>query len=192
MQSSEERKMEPIAADRLMRTVEEDRRRTQRLLGGYWFPLLVFGWLALAAAAVQAVAGGLAMGVFWMVAAPLGIVTTSLWYARHSHRIGLSRSPWAYVATGAGIALAAGLLGALGRDRPLGYSGPLLAVGLGYAVFAGLERSRMALLFAALIVASAFALWVQQPPHAAALAMAAFGAGSILLAIWNRLQEAGS
>lgn len=180
--------MEPVAAEELMRVVEKDRRRTQRLLGGYWFPLLVFGSLALASAGVREAAGGLAMGVFWLLAAPFGIGLTSLWYARHSHRVGLARAPWAYLATGAGIAVAAAALGLLGHNRPVGYAGPLLAVGLGYAVFAALERSRIAFLFAALVVGAAFALWLAQPREGASLAMAAFGAGAILLGVWNWMQ----
>ncbi len=107
------------------------RARTQQDRGAWWFPLVLFGVLVLAATplywsvppddqaisdpfvlALVAAFGGvftahpLAIAVYWLVALTVGFVGSGLWYRRHAHRVGLRRPVVAFVVTGLAVTMA--------------------------------------------------------------------------------------
>jgi len=94
---------------------------------------------------------------------------------------GVSRRPWPYLAVGLALAIIAWTLGWAGRGGPLATGGVLLAIGLAYAAFALLERSRLLAAFAAFTVVLAAALAAVQPAHPFEIAMGLAGATAIAL-----------
>lgn len=184
--------MERANAEQLIGEVEEQRRRARKSLGGYWFPLVLFGSIALVAALSVELGAQERVLALWIVAAPAGIVATSIYYGRRAHRIGLSAPPVPFILTGLGIAVGASLLGWLGRDTPIGYAGPMLVIGAGYLVFAWLQRSRLAGAFAVALVVAAVGLYLIHPPHGLSLSLAFLGLGSLLVGAWNVRQVASA
>lgn len=184
--------MERANAEQLIGDVEMQRRRARKDLGGYWFPLVLFGSLALVAAlSLELGAPGRVLAL-WIVAAPAGIVATSIHYGRRTHRIGLGAPPLPFILTGLGIAVGASLLGWMGRGTPVGYAGPMLVIGAGYLVFAWLQRSRLAGVFAVALVLAAVCLYLFHPPHGLSLSLAFLGLGSLLVGGWNVRQVASA
>ncbi|MGI8593301.1 MAG: hypothetical protein ACR2ML_02860 [Solirubrobacteraceae bacterium] len=164
------------------------RSRTRGTLRSFWFPLVLFGGLTLASAPLYAI-GGAAVGVFWLVAAPAGIVATSRYYRRRELRLGIEGPTAPYVATGIAIALAAWLTGALGGEEVSTY-GPSLAIAAGTLVFAALDRSAALAGVAAGLVAAAAAVALAGVGTAAApLLAAAFGAGYLIAGLLFRRDE---
>lgn len=107
------------------------------------FPLLAFGVLTLASAAVVAAWGAAALGVYWLLATPVGLALTLGHYRRVGSRVGLHgisgrRLAW----WGAALAAAAFFAGVLA-----GPIAPCYVVSAGYVVFAriGAERALGAL-----------------------------------------------
>jgi hypothetical protein len=184
--------MERANAEQLIGDIEEQRRRARKALGMYWFPLVVFGGFSLIAALTLEVGAPHAILALWIVAAPVGIVATAIYYGRRAHRIGLSAPPLPFMVTGVLLALGAGLLGWLGRDAPVGYAGPMLVIGAGYLVFAWLQRSLLAGAFALLLMVAAVGFYVIQPPHALSLSLGLFGLGSLLVGLLNWRQAASA
>lgn len=108
------------------------RSRTRQDGRGWWFPLLLFGVLVLAAtplywggqsledssisdpfAIVLVMAFGgvftaqpVAIAVYWLVALVVGFVGSGLWYRRHTQRVGLRRPVLAFVLTGLTVTVA--------------------------------------------------------------------------------------
>jgi hypothetical protein len=184
--------MERVNAEQLIDDVEEQRRRARKGLGGYWFPMVLFGGIALVAALTLELGAPERVLALWIVAAPAGIVATSIYYGRRTHRTGLGAPPLPFILTGLGIAVGASLLGWLGHDSPIGYAGPLLVIGAGYLIFAWLERSRLAGAFAVALVVAAVGLYLIHPLHGFSLSMAFLGLGSLLVGAWNLRQVAGA
>jgi hypothetical protein len=183
--------MESASAEQLIIQVEEQRRRARKSLGAYWFPLVVFGSIALVAAVTLELGAPPAILALWIVAGPVGIAATSVYYARRTHRIGLSAPPLPFIVTGLALGIGAALLGWLGRETALGYAGPMLVIGAGYLVFAWLQRSLAAGAFAVTVVLAAICFYLFQPPHALSLSLGVFGLGSLTVGGWN-LRQVGS
>jgi hypothetical protein len=184
--------MERANAEQLIGEVEKQRSRARKALGGYWFPLVLFGSLALVAALTLELGARERVLALWIVAAPAGIVATSIYYGRRAHRVGLSAPPMPFILTGLGIALGASVLGWLGRATPIGYAGPMLVIGAGYLAFAWLQRSRLAGVFAAALVVVAVCMYLIHPPHGVSLSLAFLGLGSLLVGAWNLRQVASA
>jgi hypothetical protein len=184
--------MEQANAQQLIGEVENQRGRARKALGGYWFPLVLFGGLPLVAALTLELGAPERILALWIVAAPAGIVATSIYYGRRAHRIGLSSPPVPFILTGLGIAVGASLLGWLGRDSAIGYAGPMLVIGAGYLVFAWLQRSRLAGAFAIALVVAAVCFYLIHPPHGPSLSLAFLGLGSLLVGAWNLRQVASA
>jgi hypothetical protein len=184
--------MERGNAEQLIGEVEKQRGRARKALGGYWFPLVLFGSLALVAALTLELGAPERILALWIVAAPAGIVATSIYYGRRTHRTGLGTPPLPFILTSLGIAVGASLLGWLGHDSPVGYAGPMLVIGAGYLVFAWLQRSRLAGVFAAALVVAAVGLYLIHPAHGLSLSMAFLGLGSLLVGAWNLRQVASA
>lgn len=130
------------------------RDRTRASMQALWFPLVLFGLLSLASAGVSWRSGGEALGIFWLIAAPVGIVATSIYYRRSEHRIGLETPVLPAVVGVAVIIIGCFGTGFLGGalDAPrLSAAGPPLAISAGYLIFAWVNRR-------AWLAATAFAL----------------------------------
>lgn len=181
--------MDRAQAERVTFSAEQARRRARVALGAYWLPLILFGMLTLASAGVTEVAPGLAVGLLWAVGAPLATIATALWYRSRTAELGIGADPRPYGLTAIGILVAAFALGALGRGSITSYAGPLLAVGLGYLVFARLQQSLALLVAAGATIALGVGLFLVHPAHAYSFVAAGLGAGAIVLGIANWLQE---
>jgi len=169
-------------------TVEEARRRTRHLISDYWFPNVFFGATALVAAALLEKGWVSAMIVLWAVAGPIGIALTGLYYYRKEGKLGVARTPWPYALTGIGIFVGCMATGFIGRGHLLSYAGPLAVIGLGYLLFAWLERKLGIALVGALTLLLGASLLFLSPGQAYVLALAFFGAAALLVGIWNRIQ----
>lgn len=169
-------------------TVEETRRRTRLLISDYWFPNIFFGATALVAAALLEKGLVPAMVVLWAIAGPIGILLTSLYYVRKERTVGVARTAWPYALTGIGIFVGCMAAGFLGRGHLLSYAGPLAVIGLGYLVFAWLERKLGIALVGALTVLLGGSLLLVSPGHAYSLVLAFFGAAALVVGTWNRIQ----
>jgi hypothetical protein len=119
----------------LIDEIDALQRRSRDLLAAFWFPLVLFGVLTLASAVFT---GGDATGVFWAFAGPIGSVITGVFYARR--KVGIDRPARPYVATAAALIVGAFVAAGVAAEN---WKSPaaMLAVAIGYAVFAALERS---------------------------------------------------
>ena len=169
-------------------TVDEARRRTRLLISDYWFPNVFFGATALVAAALLEKGLVTAMVVLWAVAGPIGILLTSLYYVRKERTLGVARTPWPYALTAIGIFVGCMATGFLGSGHLLSYAGPLAVIGLGYLVFAWLERKLRIAIVGALTLLLGASLLLVSPSHVFSLVLAVFGAAALLVGIWNRIQ----
>jgi hypothetical protein len=162
--------------------VEHLRSRTRAARGTPWFPLTLFGVEALASSPLYVqpdtacpdgrpscasldpsplsvhLPGGLftanpaAIGVFWLVAAPLGYLATGAFYRARARRRGVGISTTSYVLTGLGLLallVASTTVGetVLGDLFIRGLT-PLITVAIGLFVLARAQRSRPLAIFA--------------------------------------------
>ncbi len=136
--------MQEREAAELLDSVARVRRRTRLSMSALWFPLVVFGSLTLVSAVVSWQVSADALGAYWLVAAPVGSVATSLFYRRRERRVGLEMPARPAVLAVAVILLGAfgsGALGGVLGAETLAAVGPPLSVSAGYLMFARLERS---------------------------------------------------
>lgn len=164
------------------------RRRTRGTLRSVWFPLVLFGALSIVSAPFYAI-GGAAVGVFWLLAAPAGIVVTSRYFHRRERRLGLEGAAAPYVATGIAMALAAWLTGALGGGGDVSTYGPPLAIAAGTLVFAALDRSAQLAAVAAALLAVAGAVALAGLDSPGPLLAVSFGAGYLIAGLLFRRDE---
>lgn len=133
-----------------------------------WFPLVLFGVLQLGGAAILLLAGGQGVGVYWIVAGPLGGVATGVYSAWRGMRIGVDIAWAPYLATGVLIVVgtvAAGGVGAVTGVDALAVAGPAIVVSLGMLNFARLERSpALAVLALSLALAVVALLGIDMEP----------------------------
>jgi hypothetical protein len=182
--------MDRTEATQLIDEVEKQRGRARKALGAFWFPLVVFGGIALFGALVTATAAPPVIFALWIVAWPAGMVATAIYYSRRVNRIGLGAPPLPFVIVGLSLGVSAFLLGWFGRDTRLGYAGPLFVIGAGYLAFAWLQRSMLQGGLALALVVAAIFFAVVQPPHAGSLSLAFFGLASLVVGAWNLRQSA--
>lgn len=184
------------ATDTLLNDVERLRRRTRADLRATWFPLVLFGVLSMASAAVAWRFGPSALGLFWAMAAPVGSVATGVYYSRREHRMGLEAPVAPYVIVAGVIIVGAfvtgGLGGALGATA-VSVFGPPLWISAGYLLFARLARSRglaaVAVALATLTVATGVAK--MQPDQAAWILSLAYGAAFLVTGLVFRASATG-
>lgn len=117
--------------------LERVRRHTRAAVHPAWFPMLLFGLLALASSPLTLVGDGEAIGLFWFVAGPAGGVATSLYYRRRAITLGAGVRGGAYVALAVALFLAASSAGAVTESA----AAPMLVIAVAYLGFARLERS---------------------------------------------------
>src|ERR1700694_3179619 len=175
-------------AKTLFTSAEGARERTRSVLSANWFPMILFGVLALVSIPVAEFWSWTAVAALWLVGAPLGTLATALWYRSRATELGLSANPWPYVITAVAIVVGCTATGMAGRGGPVSYAGPLLVIGLGYLVFGRLDRSLLVGAFGAAMATVAIVVFALKPQHVYTLTMLPFGAGSALLGLWNLRQ----
>ncbi|HEV2034443.1 MAG TPA: hypothetical protein VGU71_09645 [Candidatus Dormibacteraeota bacterium] len=175
-------------ATALLSEAEGARARTRSVLSANWFPMILFGVVALVSVPVAEFWSWTAVAAFWLVGAPLGTLATALWYRSRATEIGVSVNPWPYVVTAVAIVVGCAATGMAGRGGPVSYAGPLLVIGLGYLVFGRLDRSLVGAAFGAAMATVAIIVFAIKPQHVYTLTMLPFGAGSVLLGLWNLRQ----
>ncbi len=180
--------LEQSRAKALLTAAEGVRARTRSVLSENWFPMILFGVLALVSVAVAEFWSWTAVAALWLVGAPLAALATALWYRSRAIEIGVSVNPWPYVVTAVAIVVGCTATGMAGRGGPVSYAGPLLVIGLGYLVFGRLDRSLLGAGFGAAMATVALIVFALKPQHVYTLTMLPFGAGSVLLGLWNLLQ----
>ena len=175
-------------AQQLFTATEEARRQTRSVVTTNWFPMVLFGTLAVVSVPVAVYWSPTAMEALWLFGAPLAGLATALWYRGRDIQIGLSVNPWPYVVTAVAIIIGCSATGIAGRGGPVSYAGPLFVIGVGYLVFGRLDRSRAGAALGAALAVTAIFVFALKPSHVYALTMLPFGVGSILLGLWNLLQ----
>jgi hypothetical protein len=170
----EEAAMRPEEATRALREVDDLRRRALSERRSTWFPLVLFGVLALGAAVACEAGDDRTIARYWMVAGPAGGIATGAYAYRRSLRTGVAASPLPYLATAMAILVGASLAGALttGSARA---TAPYLVVALGYLVFAWLDRHPVAAVAAAVALVAAVTVVATGPAHGCAILSAIFG-----------------
>ncbi len=180
----------------LLDQVARVRRRTRRTLGALWFPLVLFGSLTLLSGLVSWRVGAEALGAYWLVAAPVGSVATSLFYRRRERRVGLEMPTRPALLAVAVIVLGAfgsgALGGALGAET-LSAVGPPLFVSAGYLLFAQIEGSPLLGGVAAALAVTALGVAVAgtAPADAATLLAVVYGVTFLLTGLAFRMERAG-
>lgn len=176
-------------AKALLASTEGARAQTRSVLSANWFPMILFGVLALVSVPVAEFWIWTAVAALWLVGAPLASLATALWYRSRAIEIGVSVNPWPYVITAVAIVVGCTVTGMAGRGGPVSYAGPLFVIGLGYLVFGRLDRSPLGAGFGVAMATVAIIVFVIKPQHVYTLTMLAFGAGSVLLGWRNLLQD---
>ena len=162
------------SAHELLGLAEAAQRRTREARRGrFWFPLVLFGALVIAAApwyhqsqstprSCQAglcpvrIPTGTTHGatVYWTVAVILGYAATLGYYRWRATRVGVASRVWPYLAVGFGLFAALAVV-TLPGDLSIRGMVPLLALVPGLFVLAWLERSLPLATFGALFLAVA-------------------------------------
>ena len=157
-----------------LRQVDEARRRTRAAVHPAWFPMVLFGMFGLASTPFCAIGHGTGQGLFWLVAGPVGGVLTARHYRRRTMETGAGVRGGPYWAVAAGIFVGAWLAGASGSPR-IQTAGPMVAVALGYLVFARLERSVPIAVCSAALAAVAVAVGIADVRQSCVILSLTFG-----------------
>ena len=125
----------PARAADVLAGLEDVRAQTRRRRGVPWFPLVCFGLLTAASAPVVAITSPSALGLFWLVAGPLGMVLVSRHYQARAQVSGVSgrlRPMSALTVAGAALPMVAGIGGGLALGEHAGVLAPVLVVFAAY------------------------------------------------------------
>lgn len=123
--------------------VERVRERTRERLDPGWVPYLVFGALTMLSAPFTQIGADGAEGIYWLVAAPVGLAITWLFYRRHELQIGLvDRQEYLLAGIVAAMVLGATLVGWLAPE-PFSEAGWMLPIGAGLLAIGALEWSEV-------------------------------------------------
>ena len=157
-----------------LKQVDEVRRRTRAAVHPAWFPMLLFGVFGLASAPFCAIGHGTGQGLFWVIAGPVGGILTARHYHRRALATGAGVRGGPYWAVAAGIFAGAWLAGA--SDSPgVETAGPMVAVALGYLVFARLERSVPVAVCSGVLAAIVIVAAVADVSHSCVVLALSFG-----------------
>jgi len=171
--------------DDLLGEVNRIRRETRRALQALWFPLVLFGSLTLISALVSWRAGSQALGLYWLVAAPLGSVAIALFFRRRERLVGL-QLPVAPALLAVAVifvgSFASGAAADVLDEEMLSAIGPPLFVSAGYLMFARLEHSVVVAAVATALAVTALAVAAAgTTPTSAATLLAVIYGGALLL-----------
>lgn len=159
---------------RRLEEVAELRGRTRRRVRSSGFPCIVFGLLTLLSAPVGLRWGGPGTSTYWLVAAPLGILTIALWSDRRERRSGVAGPVAPYAVTALCIVAAALAVGSLGSTA-LQVAGPPLVVSLGYIWLARIDHEPLLAAVAVGLAGMVVGVVVLRPPDAAVLLAVSYG-----------------
>lgn len=182
----------PIPAEDAASTlaaIRSTRARTRADLRSYWFALVVFGTLTLLSTPFFDLWDGAGVGLFWLVAAPLGMAAMARYHRNRDDELGIASAPTAYVITSAALVAACFVLGFGGglSDQPdVATFGPPLAIAVAYGVFAWLERSAMLALVACVMGVLTVALAAADVANAGQILAGAYGASFLILGLLAR------
>lgn len=172
--------MSETDASQTLQDVERIRSSARELLDVSWFPFLLWGSLVMTSAVFTQIGDGdAAIALYWMIAAPSGVVATALYYHRRESAIGLfDRREPLYIATAVAMVIGAMLAGALGEGT-FAEVGPVYPIAAGLLVFAAINRSVLVAVTAIALAAAATILLITEPDEAALYA--ALSEGAIML-----------
>ena len=176
----------------LLADAEGIRSRTGSLLHSYWFPLVLFGTLSVLSAPLNLIGDGRWVGLFWIVAAPLGSVATGRQSRRREERVGIAAPPLPYILTAAALILGtmvSGIGGGVTGHEQLADMGPYVFIGLGYLLFARLHRSRLVAAIAVGLLIADGLMIVANAGDAGAWLAAGFGLTGIIAGLFARGNE---
>lgn len=185
---------DPRRALELLDQVGQLQHRVQTTLRSFWFPMVVFGALALISAPITFLAGE-AVGIFWALAGPGGGGLIARHYHLRERALGIESSALPYVSTSLGIMVgcfAAGFGGDMLDSEVISFVGPYVVVSLGFIVFARLDRAPAVAVVAAGLGALAIGLGaaLDDARHTAAILGAAYG-GVFLSTGWRYRRSDG-
>jgi hypothetical protein len=179
----------PDEAARTLTSIRATRERTRADLRAYWYPLVVFGVLTLLSTPFFELWDGAGAGLFWLVAAPVGIALVVRHYRRRELSVGLTSAPRPYVVTAVCLVAACfalGFGGGIADDPDVANFGPPLAVAVAYLVYAWLERTVLLALLACALAGLTVALAVGDIERANQIVAAADGASFVLVGLLAR------
>lgn len=185
--------MQREQAAELLGEVHGLRRRTREHMWSMWFSCVVFGVLSIASAAVALTLPLPAMGVYWLVAVPVGMTLIGRHQRRSGEKFGFelgSIPPVAVIAVAVivvGCGLTGALGGALGEDR-LSAIGPSVCVSAGYLLFARMFRNAAVGILAASLGVLAVLIGLTLTPSTAT-AVLAFLYGATFVVTGLRLRS---
>ncbi len=177
----------PDEAVATLRQVNELRRRTRAAVHPAWFPMLLFGVLGLGAFPFALMGDGLGIGLFWLVAGPVGGYATSRYYCNRALSRGVGVRGGAYVALGAALFVTAWVAGAATRSA----AAPVLAIAVAYLGFAYLERSWAVAAVSAALGMTAVVVAVTDPAHSDLLLTLVFGLSFTITGLVLRRDDRG-
>jgi len=167
-------------------------QHTRTQLRAFWFPLILFGGLSILSAPLAEMGEGQALGIFWLIAGPVGGGVTGLYFHRRELRVGAGRNGLPYIITALGILVgtsAAGWFGGVtGRER-LSQYGPPLVVAVAYLVFARLEKSIALAALSSTWLVLTVTLTLTDPARGTGYLAAGFGISAISLGLYFRQQD---
>ncbi|MEA3502751.1 MAG: hypothetical protein U9R47_08255 [Actinomycetota bacterium] len=178
----------PSDAADLIAHAEDARRRTRDALDGAWFPMLLFGTVTLASAAVAWRYGGESLAVFWAVAGPAGAVATGVFYGLRAKRTGVARSPLPYLGVVAVLLVGAFVLPAI-TTGTLREVISAIWVGACYVAFGRLDRSWSTAMAGGAVVGLILVLLALDPSHLASWAAVVSGTLFLGTGLWLKLHE---
>lgn len=179
-----------------LREIEQLRNRTHQQLDAFWFPLMLFGALAVVSSFVGAVYGGFAAGMFWLVAGPLGGIATGFYYDKRESRLGVESNPVPWIATSVGVMVGCFVTGFAGGSLELpvlSTLGPLLTISVGYLVFGRLAHNMRVSVVAVLIGLAVVVMWLAGlGERTASYGAALFGIVTFGIGVASRRRDAGA
>jgi hypothetical protein len=181
----------PQDATAQLAEVERLRRRTRASFGQPWFPMAVFGGVAVAAAPALAVANMFVLVPLWIVAGGVGMVAIQRFYRRRANARGVvtrGRRSWFVGVAIAVLSLVAGYVGGAAAGVSIGLLMPAVVVLGGYAALSWLQHDLVpfacatpATLSTVLLVGRSAAPWLIELAYGGAMMI-----GAVLLFLHER------
>jgi len=169
--------------------IRATREKTRSDLCSYWFALVLFGTLTLLSTPFYSMGDGTEVGLFWLVAAPLGMAVMARYHHNRDEEIGVRPAPRAYVITSVALiaaCFATGFGGGLADQPDVSSFGPPLAIAVAYVVFARLDRSALLAVMACVLGGLTIALAVADASNPGPILAATYGASFLITGLMVR------
>jgi hypothetical protein len=139
--AKEEQMTDGATAASMLNEVERVRGATRENLDPGWMPYLVFGLLTMVSAAFTQIGDGGSEGLYWLVAGPVGLAITWLFYRAQELRVGVvDRREHLLAGIVAAMVLGAIAVGWL-TGEPFSEAGWMFSIGAGLLAIGVLEAS---------------------------------------------------